>query len=61
MLIMSFIGRDQRPAPKLKEATLSQEEMTSAYHQTIEVLYSACVQVYSGTITRPENVFTKSR
>ena len=39
VLIMSFIGQDQKPAPKLKEASLSLEEMTSAYHQTIE----ACI------------------
>ena len=37
VLIMSFIGQDQRPAPKLKEATLTLEEMTTAYHQTMEV------------------------
>ena len=37
VLIMSFIGQDQRPAPKIKEAMLTPEEMTSAYHQTIEV------------------------
>ena len=43
VLIMSFIGQDQRPAPKLKEATLTQEEMTTAYHQTI--------QVSGGTVT----------
>ena len=42
VLIMSFIGQDQRPAPKLKEARLSHEEMTSAYHQTIQV----CVIVH---------------
>ena len=34
---MSFIGQDQRPAPKVKEVRLSQEEMTSAYQQCIEV------------------------
>lgn len=34
---MSFIGQDQRPAPKIKEAMLTPEELASAYHQTIEV------------------------
>ena len=51
MLIMSFIGQDQRPAPKLKEASLSPEEMSSAYHQTIEVqcvhVHGMCVHVCS--------------
>ena len=37
VLIMSFIGQDQRPAPKIKEAKLTQDEMASAYQQTIEV------------------------
>ena len=37
VLIMSFIGQDRQPAPKIKEAKLSLEEMTSAYRQCIEV------------------------
>jgi RIO kinase 3 len=50
VLIMSFIGQDQRPAPKLKEASLSHEEMTSAYHQTIQGMqgmYQKCHLVHA--------------
>jgi len=32
---MQFIGRDQVAAPKLKDAELSPEEATSAYHQVL--------------------------
>ncbi|XP_059563455.1 serine/threonine-protein kinase RIO3 isoform X3 [Myotis daubentonii] len=35
ILVMSFIGHDQVPAPKLKEVKLSSEEMKEAYHQTL--------------------------
>lgn len=37
ILVMNFIGHDQRPAPTLKEAALSVEQMTSAYQQCIKV------------------------
>lgn len=37
ILVMSFIGHDQVPAPKLKEVKLSSEEMTEAYYQTLHV------------------------
>lgn len=37
ILVMSFIGHDQVPAPKLKEVKLSSEEMKDAYHQTLHV------------------------
>lgn len=37
ILVMSFIGHDQVPAPKLKEVKLSSEEMTDAYYQTLHV------------------------
>lgn len=37
ILVMSFIGHDQVPAPKLKEVKLSSEEMTEAYYQTVHV------------------------
>ena len=40
ILVMSFIGRDQKRAPILKEAALSREQMNSAYQQ--------CLQVRSG-------------
>ena len=37
MLVMSFIGRNQHAAPKLKDAELSTADMQMAYEQTIEV------------------------
>lgn len=38
VLIMSFIGKDQCPAPKLKEADLSPDQVKSAYHQCVQVM-----------------------
>lgn len=37
ILVMSFIGDDHRPAPKLKEARLSQADLCVAYEQVVEV------------------------
>ena len=37
VLIMSFIGKDQHPAPKLKDVHLSSDQWKSAYHQCIQV------------------------
>ena len=37
MLVMTFIGRDQVPAPRLKDANLPEEEMKEAYEQTVKV------------------------
>ena len=37
ILVMSFIGRDQKRAPTLKEAMLSREQMNSAYQQCLQV------------------------
>lgn len=37
VLIMSFIGHETIPAPKLKEAKLTSEEMRDAYKQCTEV------------------------
>ena len=37
VLIMSFIGRDMKPAPKLKEVRLSVDKMKSAYQQCVKV------------------------
>ena len=37
ILVMSFIGRDQKPAPTLKEAVLTSEQMNSAYQQCLQV------------------------
>ena len=37
VLVMSFIGRDQNPAPKLKDAPLSPHQMVTAYEQCVQV------------------------
>ncbi len=37
VLIMSFIGKDQVPAPKLKNAQLKPDQWNSAYHQCVQV------------------------
>ena len=34
---MSFIGHDMKPAPKLKEARLTSQQMNTAYQQCIQV------------------------
>lgn len=38
VLVMSFIGNDQKAAPKLKDAPLSSSQMESAHAQTIEMM-----------------------
>ncbi|XP_023244343.1 serine/threonine-protein kinase RIO3-like [Centruroides sculpturatus] len=38
VLVMSFIGSDSRPAPKLKDAKLSTSSLSDAYIQTIEIM-----------------------
>ena len=35
---MSFIGKDQKPAPKLKDAVLSSRQLHQAYQQCVQVL-----------------------
>lgn len=45
VLVMSFIGRDGRPAPKLKDANLSSAEWELAYNdvlETMNTLYNEC-------------------
>lgn len=37
VLVMSFIGCDQVPAPKLKEVKLGSEDMKKAYYQILNV------------------------
>ena len=37
ILVMTFVGADQKPAPKLKDAILSRSELESAYKQCTEV------------------------
>lgn len=37
ILVMSFIGEDHVPAPKLKDIMLSSEDMKAAYFQVLHV------------------------
>ena len=37
ILVMSFIGKDQQPAPKLKDAVLSPRQLQLAYEQCVQV------------------------
>ncbi len=37
VLLMSFIGEDNKPAPKLKDAILNESELRSAYEQCLQV------------------------
>lgn len=37
VLVMSFIGQDQVPAPKLKDVKLNSEDMKKAYYQVLNV------------------------
>ena len=39
VLIMSFIGEENVPAPKLKDAQLDDEQLKSAYEQSIMVIF----------------------
>ncbi|KAJ7338744.1 hypothetical protein JRQ81_012646 [Phrynocephalus forsythii] len=50
VLVMSFIGQDQVPAPKLKEVKLSSEDMKEAYNQVVHMmqqLYKECGLVHA--------------
>ena len=50
VLVMSFIGREGKPAPKLKDAILSYSELEIAYNETIEMmaaLYNTCHLVHA--------------
>ena len=42
ILVMSFIGKDQKPAPKLKDAVLSSRQLQQAYEQCVEVRCTIC-------------------
>ena len=41
ILIMSFIGKNQQPAPKLKDAFLSSRQLQQAYQQCVQVQYDS--------------------
>jgi len=43
ILVMSFIGEERNPAPKLKDATLSDAEYELAYDQCVEVCLMCCI------------------
>ncbi|XP_053570958.1 serine/threonine-protein kinase RIO3 [Bombina bombina] len=50
VLVMCFIGKDQVPAPTLKEAKLSMEELNTAYYQVLSMmkqLYEQCRLVHA--------------
>uniref|UniRef100_A0A8C6VYT2 Serine/threonine-protein kinase RIO3 n=1 Tax=Nothobranchius furzeri TaxID=105023 RepID=A0A8C6VYT2_NOTFU len=50
ILVMSFIGKDHVPAPKLKDVTLSSEDMKAAYYQVLQLmqqLYQECHLVHA--------------
>lgn len=50
ILVLSFIGEDHVPAPKLKDVRLSSEDMTIAYHQVLKMmvlLYKQCNLVHA--------------
>ena len=50
LLIMSFIGTDNKPASKLKDADLNQEQLKSAYEQSVQLvkdLYTKCNLVHA--------------
>lgn len=45
VLVMSFIGQDQVPAPKLKDVKLNSEDMKKAYYQVLNVR-QCCSGIY---------------
>nr|CAB3265589.1 serine/threonine-protein kinase RIO1-like [Phallusia mammillata] len=50
ILVMSFIGHDQQPAPKLKSAILSTTQKKSAYEQVLSMmktLYHECKLIHA--------------
>ncbi|XP_029109166.1 serine/threonine-protein kinase RIO3 isoform X2 [Scleropages formosus] len=50
ILVMSFIGQDHVPAPKLKEVKLGTEDMMGAYYQVLNLmqqLYQECNLVHA--------------
>ena len=46
ILVMTFVGADQKPAPKLKDAVLSRSELESAYEQCTEVRCFRSLEFY---------------
>lgn len=45
VLVMSFIGHDGKPAPTLKEAVLTSDQLNKAYGDTVDIMtrmYAKC-------------------
>lgn len=50
VLLMSFIGHENMPAPKIKDAILNDDELKSAYEQCVQImqdLYTKCNLVHA--------------
>lgn len=50
ILVMSFIGSEHVPAPKLKDARLNEDELKTAYHQVLQMMkamYEECNLVHA--------------
>ncbi|XP_027130009.1 serine/threonine-protein kinase RIO3 isoform X1 [Larimichthys crocea] len=50
ILVMSFIGKDHVPAPKLKDVTLGSEDMKNAFYQVLhlmQLMYQECNLVHA--------------
>ncbi|KAJ0022608.1 hypothetical protein NQD34_014742 [Periophthalmus magnuspinnatus] len=50
ILVMSFIGAEHIPAPKLKDAILNEDDMKKAYHQVLHMMktmYEECNLVHA--------------
>lgn len=50
ILVMSFIGKDQQPAPKLKDAVLSARQLQLAYEQCVQMMctmYQKCKLIHA--------------
>jgi len=63
VLVMSFLGQEGRPAPKLKEAAerMSLGELETAYNQVVEMmgqLYTQCHLVHAAC---PSTTFSGGR
>lgn len=50
ILVMSFIGKDHVPAPKLKDVKLSSEDMKKAFYQVLYVGAATRVLVEVGEV-----------
>ena len=58
ILVMSFIGHDQVPAPKLKEVKLSSEEMKDAYYQTLHVSCAVQIPIFKNATSKLKKFLT---